>query len=85
MHPPLKRPHPDCQSVIRALEICHSTKPYLKFLGACNDEKASIDICFRNEKQRVRKQNMDKARKKDMEFEKEWQEIKSELNVGKIP
>jgi len=36
-----------CQDVIKALEKCHEDNPKLKFLGACNDEKAALDKCFR--------------------------------------
>ncbi|GMI09124.1 hypothetical protein TrVE_jg12624 [Triparma verrucosa] len=79
MHPPLKRHHPDCQDVIKALQMCHATKPYMKFVGGCNDEKAAIDHCFREEKARMRKTNMNRARRNDEEFEKEWESIKKEL------
>ena len=47
MHPPLDRPHPQCQDVIKALQECHEKHSAAKFLGACNDEKAALDKCFR--------------------------------------
>ena len=69
MHPPLKRPHPDCQSAIVYLESCHITNPYLKFLGACNDAKADLDKCFRREKEGMRRRNMEEGRR---EWQREW-------------
>jgi COX assembly protein 2 len=71
MHPPLHRSHPDCQGVITALEECHKNNPYLKFFGECNDDKAALDHCFRAEKHRARKANMEKAREGD----RRWAEV----------
>mmetsp|Transcript_23326 Transcript_23326/g.65065 ORF Transcript_23326/g.65065 Transcript_23326/m.65065 type:complete len:110 (-) Transcript_23326:350-679(-) len=51
MHPPLDRPHPDCQAAIRKLRDCHDTKPRLKF-WACNELKFELDMCFKEEKHR---------------------------------
>jgi COX assembly mitochondrial protein 2 len=48
MHPPLSRPHPDCQEDIQKLNVCHSN--WRKFLGECNDIKASLDACLKEEK-----------------------------------
>ncbi len=31
MHPPLDRPHPDCQEAIDSLRHCHATNSKLKF------------------------------------------------------
>jgi COX assembly mitochondrial protein 2 len=62
MHPPLDRPHPDCSNFIESLNKCHSENEYAKFWGACNDAKAAMDICFREEKERVRRENNAKAR-----------------------
>ena len=55
MHPPLDRPHPDCQDEIEALRHCHDTNSKLKF-WACNEIKTKLDICFRLEKQRILKE-----------------------------
>ena len=30
----------------------------MKFFGACNDAKVSLDKCFKQEKDRVRKENL---------------------------
>eukprot|EP00980_Cylindrotheca_fusiformis_P015294 scaffold4258_cov155-Cylindrotheca_fusiformis.AAC.3 len=52
MHPPLDRPHPDCQEVVDDLRNCHATNSKLKF-WACNDAKSRLDQCFKEEKQRI--------------------------------
>ena len=69
MHPPLGRPHPDCQAVIDALVACHNNFPYAKFAGKCNDEKAAMDICFRAEKEVKRSANASNGRKFTEQFE----------------
>ena len=51
MHPPLDRPHPDCQSEINDLHHCHATTSKLKFWG-CNEIKYTLDRCLREEKVR---------------------------------
>lgn len=53
MHPPLDRPHPDCQEAIRQLRDCHNTNPWGKYLGTCNDIKFQLDRCLREEKKRA--------------------------------
>ena len=50
MHPPLHRPHPDCQDAIKALEECQKTRHFLNFFK-CNEAKADLDRCFRKEKE----------------------------------
>jgi COX assembly protein 2 len=52
MHPPLNRPHPDCQEAIDEITDCHATNSKLKF-WACNDIKSRLDQCFREEKDRM--------------------------------
>jgi COX assembly protein 2 len=52
MHPPLDRPHPDCQEEIENLRHCHATESKLKF-WACNEVKARLDKCFKAEKLRM--------------------------------
>ena len=37
MHPPLFKPHPDCEELVKALVTCHEQNPTAKFWGACND------------------------------------------------
>ena len=49
MHPPLDRPHPDCQVQINDLHHCHATTSKLKFWG-CNGIKFALDECLKNEK-----------------------------------
>ena len=53
MHPPLDRPHPDCEDMIAELKQCHATSGLYKFLGACNDIKIHVDQCLRREKARL--------------------------------
>mmetsp|Transcript_29989 Transcript_29989/g.51020 ORF Transcript_29989/g.51020 Transcript_29989/m.51020 type:complete len:106 (+) Transcript_29989:129-446(+) len=52
MHPPLDRPHPDCQVEINNLQHCHATTSKLKFWG-CNEVKFALDKCLKEEKQRL--------------------------------
>ena len=49
MHPPLDRPHPDCQDEINNLHHCHATTSKLKFWG-CNEIKFALDKCLKAEK-----------------------------------
>mmetsp|Transcript_4106 Transcript_4106/g.8241 ORF Transcript_4106/g.8241 Transcript_4106/m.8241 type:complete len:82 (-) Transcript_4106:49-294(-) len=76
MHPPLHRPHPDCESHVFDLENCHATQPYAKFFGVCNDYKMALDKCFREEKERMRRENMNKGRKEEQDWQKEWREVR---------
>ena len=52
MHPPLDRPHPDCQDAINHLRQCHATTSKLKFWG-CNEVKFALDKCLKKEKERL--------------------------------
>lgn len=52
MHPPLDRPHPDCQVEINDLHRCHANTPKLKFWG-CNDVKFALDRCLKKEKEKL--------------------------------
>jgi COX assembly mitochondrial protein 2 len=54
MHPPLDRPHPDCQDEILKLKECHGH--WTKYVGACNDIKFALDACFAKEKKRLLKE-----------------------------
>lgn len=49
MHPPLDRPHPKCEDVVKQLKACHN-EGWKKFIGGCNDIKFSLDKCFKEEK-----------------------------------
>ena len=62
MHPPLYRPHPKCAALVDALVACHDANVYGKFWGACNDQKAAMDACFKAEKDEKRRENLRKAR-----------------------
>lgn len=64
MHPPLDRPHPDCQAQIEALRDCHATSSKWK-VWACNQVKDQLDLCFREEKRRtleVLNKNLDETK-----------------------
>lgn len=69
MHPPLYRPHPKCGDMIANLVACHDTNVWCKFMGACNDEKAAMDKCFRAEKEEIRYANQERGRAFDKRFE----------------
>ena len=62
MHPPLYRPHPKCAALVDALVECHDANVYGKFWGACNDQKAAMDACFKAEKDEKRRENLRRAR-----------------------
>ena len=69
MHPPLDRPHPDCQEEIQNLRHCHATNSKLKF-WACNEVKWKLDKCFKAEKERMLKEmnkDVDQRRLEDDE------------------
>ena len=53
MHPPLDRPHPDCNDIVQELRTCHATNTVTKYIGACNDIKFALDRCFKAEKHRL--------------------------------
>ena len=62
MPPPLYRPHPKCAALVDALVECHDANVYGKFWGACNDQKAAMDACFKAEKDEKRRENLRRAR-----------------------
>mmetsp|Transcript_10017 Transcript_10017/g.12369 ORF Transcript_10017/g.12369 Transcript_10017/m.12369 type:complete len:96 (+) Transcript_10017:208-495(+) len=71
MHPPLERPHPDCQEAIIALEDCHRKTSKI-FFWKCDDAKYALDKCFKKEKEdmlkRVNENWEDKRREEDLAF-----------------
>lgn len=68
MHPPLDRPHPECQDQIRALKECHASRNFFQIFK-CNDIKYELDHCFRREKQ-----NLLKSLNKDMHQDRQQEE-----------
>ena len=70
MHPPLFRPHPDCQDIIRRLVECHEANKFMKFFGSCNEVKSELDECFAREKEAKKRENLKKAREFDAKFAK---------------
>jgi hypothetical protein len=73
MHPPLHRPHPSCQDVIDGLTLCHAANPSMKFFGWCNEAKADLDWCFREEKEMIRALNQKNAGKESKGTRHDWQ------------
>jgi hypothetical protein len=69
MHPPLFKAHPECDVIISKLVACHEEYKLGKFLGACNDVKAELDMCLMREKIMRRDANLKKAREFDRKFE----------------
>ena len=55
MHPPLDRPHPDCQAMIDALHQCHAENSKV-FFWRCNKAKGQLDYCLKVEKERMLKE-----------------------------
>lgn len=53
MHPPLERPHPKCQEIIEALNLCHAQKYSKIIFWKCNETKYQLDKCFKEEKQEM--------------------------------
>ena len=68
MHPPLFKPHPECDTIVSKLVACHEENKLSKFLGACNDVKAELDHCLMREKIMRRDANLKKAREFDQKF-----------------
>eukprot|EP00545_Synedropsis_sp_CCMP1620_P004574 CAMPEP_0119019114 /NCGR_PEP_ID=MMETSP1176-20130426/21017_1 /TAXON_ID=265551 /ORGANISM="Synedropsis recta cf, Strain CCMP1620" /LENGTH=92 /DNA_ID=CAMNT_0006973251 /DNA_START=36 /DNA_END=311 /DNA_ORIENTATION=+ len=69
MHPPLDRPHPDCQQAVEDLRDCHDTRSFFR-ISACNDLKSQLDSCFKAEKVKLLKvlnKNMHEKRKEEEE------------------
>ncbi|CAH0488603.1 unnamed protein product [Peronospora farinosa] len=79
MHTPLDRPHPDCQSEIKALLQCHDHNPYAKFFGACSDVKTALDWCFKHEKERIRAENLKRAKASDAFVKQKMQERRDRM------
>ena len=78
MHPPLFKPHPQCEGCVKDLVKCHEDNPFAKFFGACNDVKTSMDKCFRDEKIARRNANFKKAK----EDEAAWRAKVAGLEQG---
>lgn len=79
MHPPLFRPHPDCSHLVDLLVKCHEEKPMGKFFGACNDFKYQMDKCFKQEKDKKRIENLQKARDIEARFEQRLANLEKEI------
>mmetsp|Transcript_46579 Transcript_46579/g.68833 ORF Transcript_46579/g.68833 Transcript_46579/m.68833 type:complete len:95 (-) Transcript_46579:293-577(-) len=87
MHPPLNRPHPDCQDAIEALNECHRTNSKIKF-WACNDTKYELDRCFKKEKEdmlkRINSEEFDQTRETEDRYagrsgwDEHWKKMQKE-------
>lgn len=53
-----------CEDIIAALEECHSKGFMHKASGGCNDLKASVDKCLRQERSKMQAENRAAAREK---------------------
>ena len=64
MHPQLSvHNNPLCEEQIEALKACHAAHTYWgKVFGACNEQKALLDLCFRAQKKVTRKVHLEQAR-----------------------
>ncbi|POY76287.1 hypothetical protein BMF94_0482 [Rhodotorula taiwanensis] len=63
---------------MKALQQCHAQYPYLKFVGACNDQKHALNACLRQERLERTRKNSDAAREKRRAVEERWKEIDAE-------
>lgn len=71
MHPPLDRPHPECQNEIEKLRDCQDNRSFFNIL-ACNDFKAAMDKCFKAEKAKLLKSMNKDMHEKRKEEEEAW-------------
>eukprot|EP00934_Nitzschia_sp_Nitz4_P000906 Nitzschia sp. Nitz4//scaffold3_size479765//237290//237613//NITZ4_000100-RA/size479765-processed-gene-1.511-mRNA-1//-1//CDS//3329550758//906//frame0 len=76
MHPPLDRPHPDCQAQIDELRNCQDTRPFFK-VWACNKAKHFLDVCFKQEKERMLKEM-----NKDIDSRRAEEEALAAISTG---
>eukprot|EP01031_Cornospumella_fuschlensis_P029947 gene29946-36168_t len=84
MHPPLYRPHPQCEQFVLELVKCHEEHKIGKWFGSCNEAKSALDRCFKDEKEARRRENARQAR----EFDAIWEahvNKKMEMEAAKIP
>ncbi|OLL26851.1 COX assembly mitochondrial protein 1 [Neolecta irregularis DAH-3] len=82
MHPPLVvYRHPGCEEVIIALEECHRSGFFNRFMGGCNQAKYDLTLCLRSEiikrleRSRVNRETSKEKRKR---VETAWKEIDEE-------
>lgn len=72
MHPSISTLHKclQCQEAIEELEQCHKQKTFAKFVGACNQAKASLDKCLSDQYLVMRELNAQKSRKEKARLKK---------------
>ncbi|CDH52026.1 predicted protein [Lichtheimia corymbifera JMRC:FSU:9682] len=76
MHPPLAaHKHQGCLEAIQALEECHQAGLFNRFSGACNDTKAKLDQCLKEEFLVQRAANKGKAAEKRARMKEIWKEM----------
>ena len=79
-HPSRARRNPPARAqLVDLLVKCHDENPYGKFWGACNDQKAAMDWCFKEEKEEKRRANFEKTRS----FNEEWRKKQDAREVGR--
>ena len=71
MHPPLGRPHPECQKQVKQLVSCHENNPFKNILVRIILQ-SYMDWCFRQEKHNKRAKNLAKSQK----FNAKWEKVK---------
>jgi len=58
MHPNLApHLHPKCKEQIQALNNCHESHPFKKFIGICNAVRKELDKCLTEEYHELRLAN----------------------------
>ncbi|KAL8279693.1 hypothetical protein RQP46_008006 [Phenoliferia psychrophenolica] len=80
MHPQLnsQHQHQGCAELMDLLKDCHSSNPFMRYLGTCNDAKLTLNKCFRAERIERGQINLAEARAKRSELEKKWKDIELE-------
>lgn len=69
--------------VIAELFQCHDDHPFKKFLGHCNDKKAALDRCLKEEKKAMRKNVYKESRKFEDAFEQSRAEQEALIARGR--
>jgi hypothetical protein len=89
---------PACAEFIKALEACHERNVLNRFIGACNEDKVNLNMCFRGEarplcpycqdltslqRKRHASENRTKAKESREAVQARWAEIdKQEADSG---
>ncbi|CAK8696215.1 COX assembly mitochondrial protein 2 homolog [Clavelina lepadiformis] len=74
---------PTCNRLVQEYHDCVAKHRYKKFIGACNDENARMQACFKEERRRNRKVNQEKANLKKEKTD-EYLKWRKEMGYDKI-